>query len=330
MRAARWQYVAAAAMALAVVLFLGMSAATSASISIHGARAELEGLIDRLADATAFRYGAADDLGRSMDTADIVWISEAGRFAAVYHTPSGDGRTFLVQLATSTDLLTWTWQATLATSASQATLARASDGGYVAAWEQAPDPIHIQLAWYPSWRALLEAAPAREFSAPITTPACGEGTPSIEGASSRRVDLTFHYHADCARDREAKGSTDWRSWRAQTRPSLDRALQRAGAAGLLGDRDEIEFEGHDLMLVEGQLQPNDPGSWRTFLYDGETGQADPLAIRTHGGSRSFSNPTISEIRINDRAAILVTLYLFTEGAAPGEAGELIYYRTMRP
>jgi len=40
----------------------------------------------------------------------------------------------------------------------------------------------------------------------------------------------------------------------------------------------------------------------------------------------MSNPTIDLIEINGRAAILVTLYIFTDGSHADEDGELIYYR----
>jgi hypothetical protein len=56
-------------------------------------------------------------------------------------------------------------------------------------------------------------------------------------------------------------------------------------------------------------------AWRTFLYDPSMGTAEQLNFRTHAGSVAFG-----------AAAILVTLYLFTEGAAGSEDGELIYFR----
>jgi hypothetical protein len=288
----------------------------------------LRSIVEEVRDATAYRYQVTDDRGRSMDAADVIWIPEQREFAAVYHTFSHVTGQFEVHLATSPDVLSWTWRTTLAARASQATIEPASDGGYVIAWEQSPDPIHLVLTLFTRWSDVLAATPARRIAVPRTTPGCAEGTPSIEAASSRRVSLSFHYQAGCARDRQAVGATDWKGWRASTRPQLDRALIRAGAAGHIGDRDSVELQGHRLMLIEGQLALADPATWRTFLFDAETGSAERLRIRTHGGTPNAGNPTVSRVTIGGRTAILVTVFLFSEGAGTGEPGELIYYRVV--
>jgi hypothetical protein len=159
-------------------------------------------------------------------------------------------------------------------------------------------------------------------------PGCAEGTPSIERVTSRRVDIGFHFYAGCRHDRQARGSTDWTRWRTASRPTVDGALEAQGARGHIGDRDRIELDGHTLELVEGQLELGRPGTWRTFLYDAQTGRADLLRFQSHAGSTSFANPTIARVTIDGRAAILVTLYLFAEGAAGEESGQLVYYRTL--
>lgn len=316
--------------AMLAVAVIGVPIAASSSPASRGllesARQTLKSIVQDVRRATAFRYQVTDDQGRSMDTADVIWVPEERAFAAVYHTFSHVAGLFEVHVATSDDLLSWTWRTTLATRASQATIEESSDGGYVVAWEQSPDPIHIVLTLFERWSDVLDAEPSRRIRVPVTTPGCAEGTPSIEAASSRRVSLAFHYQAGCTRDRQAAGATDWRGWRARTRPHLDRALIRAGAAGHIGDRDTIELKGHRLMLIEGQLALADPATWRTFLYDRETGSAEPLRIRTHQGTPNAANPTVSRVTIGGRSAILVTVFLFSEGAGPGEPGELIYYR----
>jgi hypothetical protein len=163
---------------------------------------------------------------------------------------------------------------------------------------------------------------------PVTMPACGEGTPSIRAASSKLVEIGFHYHGGCVADREAEGTTDWDTWHATARHDIDDALKRAGARGHIGDRDEITFRGHELMLIEGQLRYEDFGSSRMFLYDDETGVAEQLPIRTHAGSQAFANPAIEQVEIGGKQALAVGFYLFTEGAQGEEDGELTYYRTL--
>ena len=279
--------------------------------------------------ATAHRYRISDDRGRWMDTLKVIARSETAAFAAVYHAWNDEDQAFHVQLATSTDLLTWSWVAELAVKASQPTIAAVPGGGYVVAWEQEPDPIHIAIASYPTWEALVGATPDKRFDVPVTMPACGEGTPSFESVTPDRIELGFHHHASCERDLQASGTLDWSAgtWQARQERGRDRALIEAGVAGHIGDRDRIMFRGRDLLLLEGQLVLDANGTWRTFLVD-EAGHAERLAFRTDASSAAFMNPTIGQIRIGGRDALVVTLFLPTEGAHGEEDGPLLYYRLL--
>jgi hypothetical protein len=70
-------------------------------------------------------------------------------------------------------------------------------------------------------------------------------------------------------------------------------------------------------------------SWRNFLYTG--GIATQLSIRTHGGSQAFANPTFTTLPLpNGQPGVVVTQFVPSSAAAPGEAGELIYYRPSDP
>ena len=78
--------------------------------------------------------------------------------------------------------------------------------------------------------------------------------------------------------------------------------------------------------MEAQSRRGDFGSWRVYLYDRAAGTAQPLSIVTHGGSRAFANPTATMLRDPaGRQAVMVTLFVPMEGAAPGEAGSLLYH-----
>src|SRR5688572_21507968 len=97
------------------------------------ARAALKTLIENVTTATAKRFDAKDNVGHNMDCAKIIANPEAGGYIAVYHTYiNGEAK---VNLASSTDLLNWTWIRELAGSntgsASQPTIKVASDGGFV-------------------------------------------------------------------------------------------------------------------------------------------------------------------------------------------------------
>ena len=108
-------------------------------------------------------------------------------------------------------------------------------------------------------------------------------------------------------------------------------MERAAAAvgeqvrGNIGDRDHLRYLGRDYDLIEAQGHRGDFATWRIYLHDRATGAAERLEVTTHGGSRAFANPTATMLRDPaGRDALMVTLFLPMEGAAPGEAGSLLY------
>src|SRR5207245_582744 len=123
--------------------------------------------------------------------------------------------------------------------------------------------------------------------------------------------------------------TNFSTWRTWVTSFPNDAVESTGVLGNIGDRDAMSFDGVRYRLVEGQLVKSDFGSWRPFLFNWLTG-AKQLDVRTDGGSKAFANPTFT--RLNDGPTggptIVVTLFLPQEGAAPGEAGELIYYKKL--
>jgi hypothetical protein len=80
------------------------------------------------------------------------------------------------------------------------------------------------------------------------------------------------------------------------------------------------------MLFEGMHERDNWETWRIFLHDVETGSSLTLRPRTNGGSHSFTNPTLTNLTLGGRPAIVVTLFIPGEAEGPDEAGELIYYR----
>lgn len=291
--------------------------------ALDSARLDLRRYIEMVAQAEAHRYGATDNARYTLDCLKIIQSSAVGGFIGVYHT--FDGSKFDVHLATSTDLLTWRWIRRLGTSASQPTIAP-TDSGFVVVWEQEPQN-HLRFTYYRNWSDLEAGTPLKTLDAPQTLSPCAEGTPNIYAASATAVDAGFHYFAECDVDRQARGTTDWSSWKSTPQPALDSAVLAHGIRGNVGDRDgPIRFRGFDFSLIEGQRVKGDFGSWRVFLYDHQTGAAEPLNIVTHAGSTAFGNPTIASIDFRGRRALVITLFLFGEGAGLREGGPLIYYR----
>ena len=267
-----------------------------------------------------------------MDTAKVI-ASPAGGYLAVYH----DDET--CHLATSMDLMTWTHRAVIDEPATQPTIASAGEGGLLTAAEfNDGHGGQVRVRSWPTLEAVLAGRPAREFLAPRTLSACNEGTPSFRriglgtDLDSSRVELGFHYHRDCRVDRQALGTlTGFRSWTAARYPQLDGAVERAAAAvgeqirGNIGDRDHLGYLGRDYDLIEAQGRRDDFATWRIYLHDRATGTAQRLEVMTHGASTAFANPTATMLRDPaGRDALMVTLFLPMEGAAPGEAGSLLY------
>jgi hypothetical protein len=209
--------------------------------------------------------------------------------------------------------------------------------------------IRIRFRFYRSVDALLDNQFSRQFTARRTLSPTAEGTPSITKAilrrgliSRSRIEVGMHYFADLNGDgvpdldRLATAVlTDFTTWEARPQPELDNDLLRlksfhkgfsAPPRGSLGDRDQIIFDGVRLELQEAQYIPGDYSSWRLFLIDPRNRVTRPLEIETGGDSRSFGNPTATALTApSGRPAILVTMYVFAEGAARGEAGPLVFY-----
>ena len=312
------------------LLLTGPEASGAAS---DAARAELRGYIENVTQANGRRYGTTDNSGHSMDTAKIIANPNvSGQFIAVFHTYfNGVPK---VNLATSTDLLNWTWVRELAGSgnggASQPTI-KASGTGFVMGWEQenvGGGGNHVKLVYFSSWANLQNGVVSKSYDAPMVFSTCANGTPNLYSASSTSCDVGFHYFKNCDVDRQARATCNWSSWNATKQTGLDNAILYWGIQGNIGDRDgKARFRGYDFGMIEGQYTKNDFGSWRCFLYDYQTGNADQLSIHTDGGSVAFGNPTIELVTFNGQSAVVIGLFMFSEGVRGGDpAGELIYYR----
>jgi hypothetical protein len=291
----------------------------------------LAGLLGDVRAASAFRYDAHDLAGNRMDTAKVI-SSPAGGYLAVYHSDE------VCHLATSTNLMTWTHRAVIDEPATQPTIASTGDGGLLTAAEfNDGHGGRLRIRHWTSLEAVLAGRPAQEFLAPRTLSACNEGTPSIRQISldadgRASIELGFHYHRDCQVDRQALGTlSSFRAWSAAKHPQLDAAIARAAAAvgeqvrGNIGDRDHLRYLDKDYDLVEAQGRRGDFATWRVYLYDRAAGTAERLEVVTHRGSTAFANPTATVLRDpKGRDALMVTMFLPMEGAAPGEAGSLLY------
>jgi hypothetical protein len=303
----------------------------------------LVGLLEDVTSATA-RYGARDDRGTSLDTLKVI-DAPGGGYLGVYHSayrgPAGRG--FAVYLATSTDLLRWTRRAELDDAASQPTITALSTGGFLVAVEAggAGRPAWLRLHHYPTVARLLAGDADRSVDLPHTLvppDALAEGTPNFYATvlapdlDHSRLDLGFHYFRDGDVDRQARGElVDFRDWRARARPELDESVRPWRVAGNIGGRDALEWYGRPVTVLEGQSTKADWSSWRIYLRDEVTGQTTRLRIRTHRGSTSFGNPSVSLLRgPSGTTRLFASMFLFGQGAAAGEGGQLLYHHEIVP
>lgn len=303
--------------------------------------AKLAGLLDPLA-ADTFVAGARDDRGNSLDGLDVIAAPARGvpgRYIGVYHTLSGG--VFVTKVATSDDLTTWTHRADLASHASQPTLAALPDGGFVLAIERdTPDPQYtsrsnLVVRHYATWAALAASTFAREVDLPRTLAATAEGTPGLDvkrwnGPADSQIAITFHYLKNIDVDRQAAGvltNFDAAGWAPQPDAAVNGLFIRLGTRGNLGDRADLQFEGHRFAVLEAQSIKADFGTWRWYLYDRERNEARRVALHLPAGSFAMGNPTVRALPgPNGDPVLLFSGYAFHEGAGPGESGQFIALR----
>jgi hypothetical protein len=302
---------------------------------------ELVALLQDVTTADGRRYGTTDDRGVGMDTAKIVPGPPGDGYLAVYHHLVGG--VFNVRLATSTDLLHWHYVATLENDASQPTIAELSGGGFLVAYEKTGRGAYcggsgscLAFQHYPNMDALLAGAEDRSVAVNRTLSPCNEGTPNIYAATLHPdlnhsiINVGFHYFKGCDVDRQAIGTlTNFSSWKAQADSNLNTRFTNLGTiGGNVGDRDALHYPGRPYSLVEGQDTKNDFGTWRPYLFERTANSLTRLELHTHGGSTSFGNPTYTELRLpGGNRGFVSTQFIFSEGAAHGEAGPLFYYRS---
>jgi hypothetical protein len=283
--------------------------------------------------ASLVSYGLHDSVGHTMDCLKV--IDGPHGYIGVFHTLVG-ANVFDVQLATSTDLQHWTFVRTLAAHGSQPTIAPDGKGGYFLAYEADTNGSSNPMTWlhfdhFASAAGLLSGSPVRGYNAPHTLAPLGagsEGTPSITVQPNGGLLVGFHYNPaqGLSQDRQATGvlGPGFGSWTTSKNTALDGALGLNGVAGNMGQRDSFDFFGTPYTIVEGQKTPGDWGSWGLYLYNG----AHALPVDVGSPSTSIANPHVSYV--DNGRTMVVTAFVPSEGAAPGQSGSLIYTHSLQP
>lgn len=313
---------------------------------------ELISMLQDVKKADGYQYNAVDSQHVLMRSAKI--ISSPEGYLAVYH--DWVKKRLQVRLALSYDLLHWHFMQAIEKDASQPTIAKISKGnavGFIVSYEKNTKyypngnfDSALAFKYYPNITALFSNRAAKVIVLARSLSFSNEGTPNIYQITLKPdiyhsiivvgfhffstiiVDSTGRIHSGV--DREGIGTlTNFSSsgWRAQYDTNLNVALDRLGLKGDYGRRDSFVYQEASYALVEGQAKKDDRASWHSYLYSMTYHSFVLLNIHTSKGSKTFANPTFTVLFLPDgQLGFVSTEYIHPKGAAPGEAGELIYYK----
>jgi hypothetical protein len=327
---------------LLALLPIVLSSSTFSSIYMRISSPELVDLLEDVTHADGYRYRTVDDQHVPMHTVKIIQNPQGGYLGVYHHSVH---RVLQVRLAVSTDLLHWHYVKTLENNASQPTIAALPDGGFVLAYEKNTDETFygqnfrgscLALRYYANINNLLKGSSSKAISLKRTLSFTNEGTPNIydfvlhPDIQHSVIEIGFHYMAHYPNDVDRQGIgtlQNFSLWDTEKNTNLDTLFTETGSInGNIGDRDSFSYQGNDYTIIEAQYTENEFGSWRPYLYDRTLNTINLLNLRTSKGSKSFGNPTYTELTLPDgRLGFVSTEFVFGE-VSNGESGELIYYR----
>lgn len=334
---------------------------TNTSITPAISSSNVTSYCSNVSGATAYRFGVVDSAGHEFHSPSIIeMVGQSHKYAAVYH--SSVSGYFSVNLAVSNDLINWTFLRTLINNASMPKMVQVAGAAWILVMHEnwmttdssgaSAGPCRIGYELFYDLNDLLAGTIRSTWIAPQFSADDHDGTPSIYNASLALsggyyvVNGQYGFHSlsgGNVRDiNSVTTTTDLFSpaGTVSTLPSsattYNSLLTTAGAAGSIGQRDTLQTTTARYNLQEGNLTTaNDFGDWRIWLYTfGDShsyptgvGTASQLSITTPGGSTSFGNPSVNVVNSpsGSGTSLVVSYMVFTEGAAAGEAGSLVYY-----
>jgi hypothetical protein len=303
-------------------------------------------LLEDVTSARAYRYDSKDDQFQRLDGLKVI-ENPGGGYLGVYHShiynPSIGENEFQLRLASSNDLMNWTYVRTLVENADMPAIEyHPGTGGYFLVHEQWGSPgsrgdSNLGFKYYPDTSSLLSGTYTHNYIAPFS----GFHTTNLEGtpnfydisADGNEINVGFHHFTrpelvdNIARGTLTgflSGSPVWGSW-PETAKNAELRNEH-GIGGNIGDRDFGEIFGREYTVQEAQYTPNAWETWRGWYYDHQTSGYSQLFPLTHGGTLNYGNMTYSVLTSpSGRPAVFCSYFVFGEGAAAGEAGELIFY-----
>ena len=264
------------------------------------------------------KFKLKDDLGRRMNVIKIVKTNESGPhkfpYIGLYHVRVSEDD-FNLQLAGSNDLFNWNFITEIDNNAHQGDIVKWNDG-YLVAYEE--DKIqganNIALKYYTDYDRLISNHSAYEKHLNTSIHEFGvEGTPDIRNFSgdsptNGNIQIGFHYY-DGTIDKLAMGVLqNGETWTAWKDALSEINLRDMNFKGNIGSRKGFQYQDQLLTLQEARLVKGDWSTWKIML--GLNGYYTEVLITTPKGSKSFANPSITEIDTNKYA---ISLFLPTEG-----------------
>lgn len=336
---------------LLIIVIINFSKYISDSQSLSGhinadTHYQLKDIIENVTTSSGYEYGAKDNLGNGLDTIKIIDNPNGSGYLGVYHVFDSIIGIYTTKFATSNNLKNWTFKVDLAYNSSQPYIISLSNGGFLLAVEaDNHGASQIQRTWirfyyYSSLDRLYNGTFDRIFDAPhslVPITSGAEGTPNIYSAklspdlNNSIIEVGFHYSNDGIVDRQVRGKlVNFSLWTTTVENNVNDVIISLGVKGNIGDRDNLIYDKYNYNIIEGQLTKGNWSSWRIFIYDWNNNSSTQLSIRTHKGSKSFANPSITKIKTPDGLpGIVVSLFLPSEGVETGEGGELIYYNNLK-
>lgn len=300
-------------------------------------------VVEDAVGANARRFDAKDTRPLGLDGLDIIENPSGSGYIGVYHNiPLANGQ-FDLSVATSNNVLNWTYRATLEPNADMGAIQyHAPTGGYFLVHEQwgnpfSTSPSNLRFRYYTSTANLLAGTSSLSYIAPISgfNPSNLEGTPNFYAISNdgNSIDIGFHYF-NAGVDRLATGTltnlvAGTPSWTAAVQTTRNDSLIAKSVTANIGDRDVLDLYGSRYILQEGQYIVGDFGSWRAFFFDEARNDYFPLFVQTPAGSRAFGNMTAGYLRLpGNQRGVVASYFVFSEQSQPGEPGQLIFYHTL--
>lgn len=307
----------------------------------------VQGLLTGVEGSTRYSYGLKDSRGVGMDCLRIIYAPLHGirRYLGVYHHYQNDIQTFQIFLAQSFDLMSWEFLRRLLSNADMPAVSVDANTvrvllvyeHFLSLKERWPCAVGIRL--YASLDSLISGRPLATFIAPNAVSRI-EGTPNVYSfdATAGTAEIGFHYQNESlVRDEVGRGKLSGFPgtpiWTAAPDLHYNKVMTSKGVTGNIGGRDVLQFNGgiHQLVICEGNVQPPPThptawDAWRVWLWEDNRTVAQ-LNVRTHKGSLAVANPSMALVPSprTGRPALFATYFIFSEGAAKGEAGQLAFY-----